>query len=76
MSERTAVLAEVDTGKETVIEDVDTIVGGEFNAPNDSLYEALLADGRIPTVTAVGDCVSARKLIEAMREGYMAARAL
>lgn len=76
VSERTAVLAEVDTGRETVIEDVDTIVGGEFNAPNDSLYEALLEDGRIPTVTAVGDCVSARKLIEAMREGYMAARAL
>ena len=76
VSERTAVLSEVETGRETVIEDVDTIVGGEFNAPNDSLYEALIADGRIPTVTAVGDCVSARKLIEAMREGHVAARSL
>ena len=54
VSERTAVLAEVDTGKETVVEDVDTIIGGEFNAPSDSLYEALLEDGRIPTVVAVG----------------------
>ena len=76
VSERTAVLAEVDTGEETVVEDVDTIVGGEFNAPSDSLYEALLEDGRIPTVVAVGDCVSARKVIEAMREGHLAARAL
>ncbi len=76
VSGKTAVLAEVYTGKETIIEDVDIIVGGEFNAPNDGLYEALKADGRIPHVVAVGDSVSARKLIEAIREGHMAARAL
>jgi len=76
VSEKTAVLVDTSTGKETTIEDVDIIVGGEFNVPNDSLYEALKADGRIPQVITVGDSVSARKVIEAMREGYMAARAL
>lgn len=76
VSEKTAVLADVYTGKETTVEDVDIIVGGEFNVPNDSLYDALKADGRISHVVAVGDSVSARKVIEAIREGHMAARAL
>lgn len=76
VSGRAVVLADVQTGAETTIEDVDLIVGGEFNAPDDGLYEALKGDGRIAQVVAVGDCVSARKVIEAMREGHLTARAL
>jgi 2,4-dienoyl-CoA reductase-like NADH-dependent reductase (Old Yellow Enzyme family)/thioredoxin reductase len=76
VSGQRATLVDMHTGEETAIDGVDLIVGGEFNQPNDGLFESLRADGRFDEVVAVGDCVSARKVIEAMREGHMAARAL
>ena len=76
VSERTVVLNDLYNGDETAVEDVDLVVGGKFNLPNTDLYDALKKDGRISHVVAVGDCVSPRKVIEAMREGHMAGRAV
>ncbi len=61
---------------EEVIEGVDLIVAVAPNAPSSQLYETLKADGGIPQVVAVGDCASPRTSVEAVREGYEAARAL
>ncbi len=61
---------------EEVIEGVDLIVSVAPNTPSSQLYETLKADGGIPQVVAVGDCASPRTTVEAVSEGYEAARAL
>ncbi|MBI4233320.1 MAG: FAD-dependent oxidoreductase [Chloroflexi bacterium] len=61
---------------EELIEGVDLIVAVLPNAPSSQLYEILKGEGRIPQVVAVGDCASPKTAVEAVREGYMAARAI
>ena len=61
---------------EEFIEEVDLIVAVAPNVPSSQLYKTLKAGGGIPQVVAVGDCTSPRTAVEAVREGYEAARAL
>ncbi|MBI4233033.1 MAG: FAD-dependent oxidoreductase [Chloroflexi bacterium] len=73
---KTVVLSEVYDGDGEAIEGVDLIVTSVQNVPVTGLYETLRAEGRIPEVVAVGDCVAPRKAMEAIREGHMAGRIL
>ena len=64
------------TDDEVIMDDVDLIVAAVPNRPASELYELLARDGRFRDVSAVGDCVAARRVTEAIREGHMAARSL
>ena len=58
------------------IQGVDLVVTAGPNRPVTQLYEALKADNGSIELIAVGDCVTPRSTVEAIREGYMAARTL
>ncbi len=73
---RKVILFDVHNRDESTIDDVDLIVSVVPNKPSSELYEALKAEGRVPEVIAVGDCLVPRRAIDAIREGHMAARAL
>ncbi|PWW67179.1 oxidoreductase [Actinokineospora spheciospongiae] len=69
--EDSVVLRDVWTGETTTHADVDAVVLSTGNAADDALYHAL--KGRLP-VRAIGDCVSPRRIFNAIWEGELAGR--
>jgi 2,4-dienoyl-CoA reductase-like NADH-dependent reductase (Old Yellow Enzyme family)/thioredoxin reductase len=65
---RTVTLADVFTGEERVIEDVDTVVMANGYRSNKELYLAL--KGQVKEIYAVGDCWLPRRVLDAINEGY------
>ena len=62
------------TGRETVIEGIDTVVLATGPLANDGLYLELVE--RFPQVYRIGDCVAPRKLDHAIYEGFVAGQEL
>jgi pyruvate/2-oxoglutarate dehydrogenase complex dihydrolipoamide dehydrogenase (E3) component len=57
---------------ELIFFEADTVVLAVGSRPNDFLAQKL--SGLVPKVIAVGDCVRARRIIDAIHEGFHAAR--
>jgi len=70
----TVVVANVYSGAERRIEDVDTVVVAMGSRSTDSLYRALR--GRVPELHAAGDCVAPRGVHQAILDGSRVARAI
>lgn len=68
----TVVVANVYSGEERRIEDVDTIVLSMGSRSTDALYRAL--KDRVPALHAIGDCVAPRGVHHAILEGTRVAR--
>jgi 2,4-dienoyl-CoA reductase-like NADH-dependent reductase (Old Yellow Enzyme family)/thioredoxin reductase len=64
-------VADVVTGQERIVEDVDTVVMATGYRPNKNLYLEL--KGHIKGLYAVGDCALPRRALDAINEGYMKA---
>jgi 2,4-dienoyl-CoA reductase-like NADH-dependent reductase (Old Yellow Enzyme family)/thioredoxin reductase len=62
------------SGRETTLDDVDTVVVAYGARAVDALYPAL--EGRVPEVLLVGDAMAPRLLHDALLEGTRAARRL
>ena len=73
---RTVALRHVYGGAAEVIAGVDLLVVAAPHRPRSDLAAALISRRDSRGVHAVGDCVTARSFLEAVREGHMAARAL
>lgn len=71
---RSVVVANLYSGQEEVLRDVDSIVLGTARHPSDALYHAL--KGRVPNLHRVGDCVAPRTMDHAIYEGFLAGREL
>ena len=67
----TVVLQDVWTGDRSSREGVDAVVLSTGNAAEDALFHEL--KGRVP-VSAIGDCVSPRRIFNAIWEGELAGR--
>lgn len=63
-----AVIANRFSGKETVLDGIDTLVYNCWPQPEDSLYLALR--GRIREIYRAGDCLAPRGIGAAVRDGY------
>lgn len=62
------------TGEQRQIDGVDSVVFAWYNQANNSLYRAL--QGKVPALHAIGDCVAPRRVIDAVREGFLLGRSL
>jgi hypothetical protein len=62
------------TGREEVVEGVDTLVLATGPRANDELYFQL--KGKVEHLHRIGDCVAPRRLDHAIYEGYLAGREL
>jgi hypothetical protein len=69
--EDSVVLSDVWTGETTTHENVDAVVLSTGNAADDALFHDL--KGKTP-VRAIGDCVSPRRIFNAIWEGELAGR--
>jgi hypothetical protein len=67
-------LYNVYSGKEWVLEDIDTVVLCMHNRPNDALYRSLV--GRVPELHDVGDCRAPRRVLNAIYEATVVGRSL
>jgi 2,4-dienoyl-CoA reductase-like NADH-dependent reductase (Old Yellow Enzyme family)/thioredoxin reductase len=68
---RTVTIADVLTGDERIITNVDTIVMATGYRSEKSIYKAL--KGRVKELYEVGDCSIPRRSLDAIHEGYMKA---
>lgn len=73
-SDDVAVLANVFSGKEERIEDVDAVVMAMHQQANNSLY--LQLKDTVKEIYAVGDCLAPRKAINAIHDGYKLGRTM
>jgi thioredoxin reductase len=71
MSGRRMILADAWTGEESILEDIDSVVMATGYLPNNRLYKGL--QGRIRELYAVGDCVTPRRVPEAIHTAYQTA---
>jgi thioredoxin reductase len=71
ISGKEVTVADVITGEERIIKDVDTVVLATGYRSENKLYKAL--KGRIQEVYAIGDCKLPRRSLDAIHEGYMTA---
>jgi len=71
---RTVVVADVWSGEERTIEDVDSVVFAWYHQANNSLYRSL--KGKVKELYAVGDCLAPRKIQNAIRDGFVVGRKL
>jgi len=71
---RTLVVVDVWSGVEREIEEVDSVILAYHNRADDGLCRAL--KGRVEKLYAIGDCVAPRKIMDAMREGFLLGRNL
>jgi mycofactocin system FadH/OYE family oxidoreductase 2 len=69
---RSVVIYNVYDRKEQVLENVDTLILSLGGEAEDALYRQLR--GRIKELYQVGDCVAARRISDAVREGHLAGR--
>jgi NADPH-dependent 2,4-dienoyl-CoA reductase/sulfur reductase-like enzyme len=68
---KTVTLADVITGEERTMEDIDTLVMATGYRSENRLYKAL--KGRVKELYAIGDCVIPRRALDAIHEGFMTA---
>lgn len=68
ISGHTVTVFNVYTQQERTIEDVDTVVMSTGYRANDSLYRTL--KGKVKELHGVGDCLSPRRALDAIHEGY------
>ena len=68
ISGRTLIVSDVFSEEEYTIEGVDTVVIATEYRANDSLYRAL--KGQVKKLYGVGDCLSPRRVLDAIHEGY------
>ena len=74
---RRLTIADLSTGEETELRDVDTLVAPAHAVPEDALAIALQARRNVDLeILQVGDCVAARSALEAVFEGHEAGRRL
>jgi len=71
ISGRTVTLADVWTGEESVMEDIDTVVISTGYLPNNSLFKSL--QGQVEELYAVGDCYVPRRALDAIHSAYLTA---
>ena len=71
---QTLVVVDVWSGAKREIENVDSVILAYHNRANDGLYHAL--KGSVKELHAVGDCVAPRKIMDAIREGFLVGRRL
>lgn len=71
---RSVVLAHYLTGREQVIEDVDTIIHIGRAQVEDGLYREL--EGQVPELFLVGDAYQPRRIHDAVMEGHRVGRAI
>ena len=64
-------LADVWTGEERMIHDVDTVIIATGYLPNNGLYKSL--EGHVKELYAVGDCFVPRRALDAIHEAYLTA---
>lgn len=74
IEKRSVVIANLFTGQEEVLLNVDSVILGTSRHPDDALYHAL--KGRIANLHRVGDCVAPRTMDHATYEGFLAGREL
>ncbi len=65
-------VADVFTGEERTIEDVDSVVFAWYNKAENALYNAL--QGKVKELYSTGDCTAPRRIIDAIREGFVTGR--
>jgi NADPH-dependent 2,4-dienoyl-CoA reductase/sulfur reductase-like enzyme len=68
----TVVVSNAFTGRQRVIEGVDTVVVARGSAADDALYKRL--KGSVPELYAVGQCVAPRKLLDSTLDGLRIGR--
>lgn len=76
IEKRSILLKHVYGGEAETIKSVDLIVSVSNNRSVDELFQSLKAISALKELFAVGDCVTARSALEAIREANVAARAL
>ena len=69
-----AVVADVFSGREKTIEDVDAVVMVLHNQANNQLYLEL--KDKVKEIHTVGDCLTPRKAINAVHDGYKLGRTI
>lgn len=74
ISDHSVTVYNVYSRQERKIENVDTVVLSTGSKANNKLYRSL--KGRVKEISAVGDCVSPRKIINAVYEAHRAARSM
>ncbi len=68
ISGRRVTLAEIWTGEERIINDVDTVVIATGYLPDNALYKSL--ESKVKELSAVGDCVTPKRALDAIHSGY------
>jgi NADPH-dependent 2,4-dienoyl-CoA reductase/sulfur reductase-like enzyme len=68
---KTVTIADVITGEERVLEDIDTVVMATGYRSDNQLFKAL--KGQVKEIYAIGDCKLPRRSLDAIHEGYMTA---
>jgi hypothetical protein len=68
----TVVVSNAFTGRQHVIECVDTVVVARGSTANDDLYKRL--KGKVAELYAVGQCVAPRKLLDSTLDGLRIGR--
>lgn len=63
------------TGEPRQIENVDSVVLAWYNEADNALYKALKSKLEVP-LHAIGDCQAPRRVIDAVREGFLLGRQL
>lgn len=71
---QSVIVEDLYSGEESILEDIDSIVIAGVRKARDELFSEL--QGRIPELYAIGDAMSPRSILEAVREGHMLAREL
>jgi thioredoxin reductase len=71
ISGKKVIVADVVTGAEGVIDDIDTVVMATGYRSENRLHKAL--KGNVKEVYAIGDCKLPRRVLDAIHEGYMTA---
>jgi 2,4-dienoyl-CoA reductase (NADPH2) len=74
ISGNTVVVLDIFAFSERTIEDVDTVVLSMGNQANNQIYYDL--KGKVKELYAVGDCLTPRKAIDAIYDGYNIGRSL
>jgi 2,4-dienoyl-CoA reductase-like NADH-dependent reductase (Old Yellow Enzyme family)/thioredoxin reductase len=68
---KTVTAADVITGEERILKDIDTVIMATGYRSDDHLYRAL--KGKVKELHAIGDCKLPRRSLDAIHEGYMIA---
>jgi thioredoxin reductase len=68
---RDITLADVWSGEESTIENVDTVVMSTGYLPNNTLYKSL--QGKVKELYTIGDCVTPRRALNAIHDAYFTA---